>query len=104
MPTATDLRPATTAPKAPARFRAYGPKGLKAAAVDREKRVITGYAVITRGEALGSRAVEHVAHVGNPRSARSARSSGLGSLGSLDPATPPARRATTTRGRPVRSG
>ncbi|HOQ60371.1 MAG TPA: hypothetical protein PKZ08_07115, partial [Vicinamibacterales bacterium] len=53
MPTATDLRPATTAPKAPARFRAYGPKGLKAAAVDREKRVITGYAVITRGEALG---------------------------------------------------
>lgn len=40
-------------PVAPARFRAYGPKGLKASGVDREKRVVNGYAVITRGEALG---------------------------------------------------
>lgn len=53
MPTATDLRPATTRPKSTARFRAYGPKGLKAVGVDREKRIIRGYAVITRGEALG---------------------------------------------------
>lgn len=45
-----------TAPRfrAPARFRASGPRrGLRASTVDRENRVITGYAVITRGEALG---------------------------------------------------
>lgn len=45
--------PTSTNPRAPSRFRAYGPRGLRVESVDRAQRIIRGYAVITRGEALG---------------------------------------------------
>lgn len=70
--TLSDLKSSTrTGINALARYRSFMAKSLEAANVDVEKRVIYGYAVITRGEALGHRewidseALDQVVALGN---------------------------------------